>query len=175
MSEKQFLKSVTCNFYSSVYYASSVWLNCCKSIQRTKLASLHFRLLRTACKDFWTKIPRAELTKRCMKATPTEWANFTSASLTIKILRDRQPSRLNDILLTTYYSERRNAARGLFFDSSKTRIGAQSIQNRLMHITRIKYPWNDLNSKWSNDQIRVNLKRIYFSCNAQPSDSLKHH
>jgi len=65
LTEEQFLKTVTCNFYSSVYNVASVWLPNCKSIQNTKLTSLHFRLLRTACKDYWTKLSRKDLTNRC--------------------------------------------------------------------------------------------------------------
>ena len=84
MTEKQFLKSVICNFYSSVYYASSVWLSSCKAIQKTKLLSLHFRLLRTACKDYWSKISRHDLTNRFMRATPLEWAKYTTASIAIE-------------------------------------------------------------------------------------------
>jgi hypothetical protein len=167
LSESQFLKTVTCNFYSSVYYASGIWFDSCKASYKTKLSSLHFRLLRTACKDYWCKIKRPDLTRRCMKATPAEWSRYATASIAIKIIRDKAPQRLHQILSSTYYSERRNVARGLFFDSSKTRIGKQSIQNRLLHIAQIKDPWNEVGSKVSNDCLRMLLKKTYFSCQAQ--------
>jgi hypothetical protein len=167
MTEKQFLKSVICNFYSSVYYASSVWLSSCKAIQKTKLLSLHFRLLRTACKDYWSKISRHDLTNRCMRATPLEWAKYTTASIAIKVMRDKNPTRLHDLLQQTYYSERRNVARGLFYDSSKSKVGGQSLQNRLKHVAQLKEPWNEINAKWTNDLIRVKLKGAFFACHAQ--------
>lgn len=163
LTEEQFLKTVTCNFYSSVYYAASVWLPNCKSIQSTKLTSLHFRLLRTACKDYWTKLSRKDLTNRCQRATPAEWSKYTTASVAIKVIKNKQPTRLHEILMSTYYSERRNAGKGLFYDSSKTVPGRQSIQNRLKHIAQIKEPWNESGpEKFSKDKLRVMLKSTYF-------------
>jgi hypothetical protein len=163
LTEEQFLKTVTCNFYSSVFYASSVWLPNCKATQQTKLTSLHFRLLRTACKDYWTKMSRKDLTNRCQRATPAEWSKYTTASVAIKIIKNKQPKRLHDILRSTYYSERRNAGKGLFYDSSKTVPGRQSLQNRLKHIAQISEPWNEQGpEKFSKDKLRVMLKSTYF-------------
>jgi len=162
MTESQFLKAVTANYYSTVFYGASVWLPNVKAIYMTKFHSLHFRLLRSACKDYYSKISRQDLTKRCKRATPLEWAKYTTSSIAIKIVRDTKPKHLHEILMRTYYSERRNVARGLFFDSSRTRIGKQSIQNRLSHVAQIKESWNTSNAKMTNDQIRVMLKHTFF-------------
>ncbi len=167
LTEGQFIKSVTCNFYSSVYYGSSVWLNNCKSISKTKLTSLHFRLLRTACKDYKNRMSRDELTNRCKRATPLEWSRYTSASVAIKTFRDKKPEILHDILQRTYYAERRNPARGMFYDSSRTKMGRQSIQNRLPHIKQLSVPWNEPDSKFSNHRLRIVLKNTFFSCYQQ--------
>jgi hypothetical protein len=167
LTESQFLKSVTCNFYSSVYYGASVWLSNCKAISKTKLTSLHFRLLRTACKDYGYKLSRVELTNRCLRATPLEWSRYTTASVAIKTIRDKQPMVLHDILKRTYYAERRNIAKGLFYDSSRTKMGRQSLQNRLPHVKHLKVPWNELDSKLSNHSLRIMLKETYFGCHAQ--------
>jgi hypothetical protein len=69
--------------------------------------------------------------------------------------------------MQTYYSERRNVARGLFYDSSKSRVGGQSLQSRLKQVAQIKEPWNEINTKWTNDMIRVKLKGAFFVCHAQ--------
>ncbi len=69
-----------------------------------------------------------------------EWTQYTTKSIAMKIIRDNESKRLHDILKSTYYSERRNAARGVFFDSSKTKFGRQSLQNRLQHFSQIKEP-----------------------------------
>jgi len=162
MTESQFLKAVTANYYSTVFYGASVWLPNIKAIHMTKLQSLHFRLLRSACRDYYSNISRHDLTRRCKRATPSEWAKYTTSSIAIKIVRDAKPKYLHETLMRTYYSERRNVARGLFFDSSKTRVGRQSLENRLAHVAQIKEPWNTSNAKLTNDQLRVMLKHTYF-------------
>lgn len=167
LTESQFLKTVTCNFYSSVYYASSVWHPNCKAVHKTKFNSLHFRLLRTAFKDYKCLIPRDEITNRCMRASPNEWSRYTTASVTMKVIRDKLPQRLHELLQSTYYSERRNVAKGLFYDSSKMKVGRQSLQNRLQHMKQIREPWNELGSRWTNDKIRIVLKDTFFKCHYQ--------
>jgi hypothetical protein len=172
LTEPQFLKSVTCNFYSSVYYGASIWLSNCKATHKAKLTLLHFRLLRTACKDYRNKIPRADLTTRCLRATPLEWSRCTSASVAIKTIRDKQPEVLHDILKRTYFAERRNLAKGMFFDASRTRMGRQSLQNRLQHIKHLKVPWNEEDSKISNHKLRIILKETFFACHEQSKDKV---
>ncbi len=80
----------------------------------------------------------------------------------IKIIRDKKPTRLHNLLMQIYYSEGRNVARGIFYDSSKSRVGGQSLQNRLKYVALIKEPWKEINAKWTNDMIRVKLKRRLF-------------
>ena len=78
-------------------------------------------------------------------------------------IKSKQPLRLHEILKRTYYSERRNAGKGLFYDSSKTVPGRQSLQNRLKHIAQISEPWNEQGpEKFSKDKLRVMLKSTYF-------------
>ena len=163
MTEEQFLKSVTANYYSTVFYSSSVWQSNIKAVYKTKLTSLHFRLLRTACRDYHQQIPRDQLTQRCKRATPNEWAKFTTASIAIKTVRDQSPKVLHEILIRTYYEERRYKGRGLFFDESKMLAGRQSLQNRLQHISSITSAWNELGKQISNDRIRTLLKGTFFS------------
>ena len=163
MTEEQFLKSVTANYYSAVFYCSSVWFPNVKAVFKTKLTSLHFRLLRTACRDYHQAIPRDVLTQRCKRATPNEWSKFTTASIAMKVVRDQSPVVLHEILMRTYYEERRHKGRGLFFDGSQTVPGRQSLQNRLQHISSIKTAWNELGTVMSNDRLRVLLKGIFFS------------
>jgi hypothetical protein len=166
MDEKQFLKAVTANYYSSVFYCSSVWYPNVKMIHRTKLISLHFRLLRTACKDFNASISRESLSERCQKATPDEWSKYTTASLAMKVWRDGQPERLKELLTRTFYTERRNRGKGMFYDESKTRHGKQSIQNRLQHVSSVTNPWSEKGQNLTNNQLRVMLKKTFFKYTA---------
>jgi hypothetical protein len=57
-----------------------------------------------------------------MRDTPMEWAKYATASIVIKIIIDKKPTRLHNLLMQTYFSERRNVARGLFYNSSKSRV-----------------------------------------------------
>ena len=107
LTESQFLKTITSNFYNSIFYCSSVWYQNIKSIYKTQLTSLHFRLLRSACKDFNFKLSREDLSQRCQKATPNEWSRYTTASIAMKITRDKTPTILKDILQSTFYTERK--------------------------------------------------------------------
>jgi Reverse transcriptase (RNA-dependent DNA polymerase) len=162
MTESQFLKTITSNFYNTIFYCSSVWLQNCKAIYKTQLTSLHFRLLRSACKDYHFNLSRDELSKRCQKATPNEWSRYSTASVAMKVIRDKTPKVLHDILKTTYYSERRKGGKGLFYDSSRTCVGRQSIQNRLKHIAQVSEPWNEIGSGLTNDRLRILLKKTFF-------------
>lgn len=166
MTESQFLKSVTANYYSSVFYCSSVWYNSLKAVYNTKLTSLHFRLLRTACKDYNKLLSRDELTERCKRATPNEWSRYTTSSIAMKVFRDKCPERLHEILQKTFYTERRNRGKGLFFDGSKSKVGKQSIQNRLQHIKSITESWCQLGTNITNDKLRVILKKTFFKYTA---------
>jgi len=162
MTEDQFLKTVSANFYSKTLYCSSVWLPNIKSTFKTKLNSIHFRMLRTAAKDYQLKLTKDELSTRCKRASPMEWAKYSTASVVIKTLRDKQPVVIHDLLQSTYYFEKRNRGRGLFFDMSRTRLGRQSIENRLAHIAQISTPWNE-DPKKNNNEIRILLKNTFFS------------
>ena len=171
MTEEQFLKSVTANYYNTVFYASGVWYENIKSSFKTKLTSLHFRLLRTACRDFRQDISRHELTTRCKRATPNEWNHYVTASIALKVLRDKNPKSLHEKLRETYYEERRHKGQGRFFDSSRLLVGRQSLQNRLPHVAQIKSPWNELGTSMTNDGIRILLKKTFFRYLANISPS----
>ncbi len=50
---------------------------------------------------------------------------------------------------------------GLFYDALRTRKGRQSIQNRLLFMRSIGYPWNT-EKKLSDDIIRIEKKQTFF-------------
>jgi hypothetical protein len=160
LTESQFLKAASANYYGSVYYGASVWFNSLKAIYKKKLNSLHFRLLRTAKRDYKMTLKRTELTELCKRATPEQWTKFIIASRVIKIMRDRNPTHLYESLTKAYFEERRYPGIGLFFDLSKTKVGRQSLPNRLIFMRTIKDNWNL--QPLSNDEIRIKMKRFFF-------------
>jgi hypothetical protein len=161
LTEEQFLKAASANYYGSIYYASSVWFQNLKQVHKTKLNSYHFRLLRTAKRDFKMKLKRTELTELCQRATPEQWAKFITASRVIKIMRDGLPSGLVTRLQRNYFEENRRPGFGLFFDSSKLKKGRQALENRLLFMRAINFPWNK--DKFSDDVIRIQMKATYFT------------
>jgi len=159
LTESQFLKAVSAHFYGTVFYACAVWYDNIKAL-KSKLRSLHYRLLRLACRDYYYEYPRDYLAKRCQRANPDEWSFFCSANVVLKTLGDKQPCRLHSLLRSSYFEEPRKGGLGKFFDKSKTRVGKQSIQNRLEILRLINRPWNG--ESLSNDLIRILLKDTFF-------------
>ena len=107
------------------------------------------------------KLKRNELTELCKRATPEQWAKFVTSSRVIKTLRDKYPKELNHRLLSVYFEQRRQPGCGQFFDSARIKKGQQSIQNRLLFMRAIDFPWNSI--PLSDDLIRIQMKRTFFS------------
>jgi hypothetical protein len=160
LDEKQFLKAATAHYYSTVFYASSVWYMNTKACYKTKFNSLHFRMLRIATRLH--EESRSTLTKRCQRATPMEWVKYVTSTRVIKTIRDEEPKPLYNLLIDNYFEESRKPNVGYFFDKSRTLLGRQSIQNRLMFMRCMTDPWNNKLKPLSNDQIRVIGKKAFF-------------
>jgi len=161
LTEDQFLKAASANYYSTIFYGASVWFESTKAIQKTKFQSLHFRLLRTATRDYGFHLSHDQLSTRCKRATPKQWSNYITASLILKTFRSKQPVELFEVLKRTYFEQPRSPGIGMFFDSSCRVIGRQSLENRLIFMRSIKLEWNT-QMPLSNDQIRIELKKTFF-------------
>jgi len=90
----------------------------------------------------------------------TEWLNYITASLVIKIMRDKMPEHIHSKLSETIYSTRWKPQVRKFYDNARGKIGKQSIQNWLQHMDRLTENW--LHSDWNNEQIRTTLKKTFF-------------
>jgi len=160
LTRDQFLKAASAHFYGAVFYASSIWFDLCKEKFKTKFKSLHYRLLRSACKDFNFNLTKAELNLKCQRATPCEWTRFITASKVVKIIRDKQPKPLADLLDRTLYTLPRKPQLGKWYDESRSKWGKQSVQNRLIFMNGIEEPW--LRRDLSDDGIRMLMKKEFF-------------
>jgi len=153
---EQFLKIATAQLYSILYYASPVWLNrTLKATDWTKLRSLHYRILRSAVKDFKKKVPRGTLDTRCKRATPEMWSKYSTASIVIKTVRDGSPCFLMTCINTTLFTTRRKPDIAQFYNNSRGKIGLHNISNRIDFMNGLK-EWltRDLN----DNAIRTMLK-----------------
>jgi len=160
LTRDQFLKAASAHFYGSVFYASSVWYNLCKEKFKIKFRALHYRLLRSACKDFNFNLTKTDLNLKCQRATPDEWTRFITASKVVKIIRDRQPKNLVDLLETTLYTVPRKPLLGRFYDGSKSKGGHQALHNRVTFLNGISEPW--LRRDMTDDGIRILMKKEFF-------------
>ena len=93
---------------------SLVWFQNIKQIHKTKLNSIHFRMLRTAKKDYRMRFKRDELMATCKRATPDQWNRFITSSKVIKIIRHKAPTELSEKLHSTYFEEKRQPGVELF-------------------------------------------------------------
>jgi len=91
---------------------------------------------------------------------PGEWNSFITSSKVVKIIRDRQPKPLADLLETTLYTVPRKPQLGRFFDGSRSKWGRQSLQNRVTFLNAINEPW--LQRDLTDDGIRILMTNEFF-------------
>jgi len=157
----QYLKIVTAQYYSQLYYCAPVWLTETTSSRLKNLINTaHYKPLRITLKDFRYRLSRSELSKRCNRATPKEWVRYQLASSVIKIFTYREPFYLYNELVKHIFTTRRKPLIGNFFDNSKGKIGRQKLGNRLRFMAEIKADWID--TEMSKDRLRMLLKRTFF-------------
>jgi len=95
-----------------------------------KLNSVHYRVLRVVENDWKKKKKRSQL-DTIGRARPSLWAKYALGNFVIKTLKYSLPVDLHNALHRTLFSERRRPQRAKFFDSSKSKIGYQAVQNRI--------------------------------------------
>jgi len=151
------LKKSYIGFSSVVFYALCVWFEQCKSRFKTRFRLSHFRLLRTACKDYGLTSSKAELTAICKRVTLEEWTKFATASKVTIIMRDEQPKQLFTLMQRILFVEHRRWGFGKFSYGFKMGKGHQALQNRL----EIIEPW--LDQELNDDKIRILMKKSFFN------------
>ncbi len=131
IDKKQFLQVLMSKYYGSCVYACQVWLGShTKKPDLRKLDSLHYKLLGIVEFDWKKRISRSAL-DTISKARPATWSKYSTASPTMKILRDKAPERLHQHLLETHFYEKRKPSNPRFYDGSRKRRGRQAFGNRL--------------------------------------------
>jgi len=88
------------------------------------------------------------------RATPKQWANYTTASMAIELYNGKE-TRLGETLRNI---NDRQPKKGIFFDSSKYKIRKQSFVNRLHLFSYVNFEWI---GPYSEDYIRQNLKKLF--------------
>ncbi len=112
------------------------------------------------------------LMERSKKATPNEWVCFYTASLVMKTIRNEEHKPLFNLLHDNYFEESRKPQVGYFLDDSKTLLGRQLLQNRLMFMRSITDPWNNKYQPMSDNAIRIMSKKALFEYYTQKVEVL---
>jgi len=134
LSEEQFLRVATAQYYSAMYYGIQVWLNdsSVKS-QKEKLNVLHYKLLRVALMDWKRDFPR-EMLDLLGRSKPGEFADYSFASTIIKCTISNEPARQAEMIKKNSYNTRRNPDKQKFYNNAMGRVGWQAIWNRMSYI-----------------------------------------
>jgi len=158
LSQEQFLKVLTSQYYGSCFYGCAVWMADNSFYDLRRLNALHYRALRIVVKDYKRTTSKSTL-DLLGRARPSTWAKFNTSTLVLKITTRNQPKRLCEYVLMNSFLERRKPLRLKFFNKADLRIGRQTLTNRCDLLI------NDLDFDWfyatSDDYIRVNLKKHY--------------
>jgi len=87
---------------------------------------------------------------------------YAIGSFVLKTIKREYPTVIYDKLCRTRYSTRRNPGKVQFYDGSETRLGFQSIENRISGIFKeIDFSFD---KDMSEDLIRISLKRSLKMC-----------
>jgi len=158
----QFLKIITTQYFSHLYYCSTVWLSSETRWNLKKLINTaHYKALRITLRDNKNRINRDSIEKMTKRCTPKEWGLYTSACVAMKVIRDKQPKYFHQRLQETLNTCRRTSLIGHFYNNAKGKIGKQSIENRLAHMDSLKTDWLGLD--WNDDSVPINLKKTLFT------------
>ena len=164
LAQLQTLQIITAYYYPIVYYGSSVWMNsaCLTSNEWRLLNTSHYKALRIAVGDHQRKWSREKLNETCQRATPKEWAHYTVASMVATVILTEEPKVLHDAIQQQMTVNDRKPGRPKFYDSSRLKVGRQSLQNRIGETaTLISEVW--ISREISRDKLRIILKTAFFS------------
>jgi hypothetical protein len=157
----QFLRILTAQFFSIIYYGSPVWLSSTTKAYLWKLInSIHYKALRIAVSDHKNTINREKLDSLCQRAPPRQWSKYAISNLVIKALTCNEPQGIVNFLKETLYTERRSQM-SKFYNNAKGKVGRQKIGNSLEFMNAIKDKW--LGENLRPDAIRRLLKKTFFS------------
>ena len=146
LDNEQLLNIATSIFYSRMYYASIVWLHKNTSSRlKQKLLSLSAKCL-MICLGYKNRDGRSfdEIHKEAERATPKMFQLFIHSCFMYKLFHEFKPITVYNKLITTFLNEHRNP-NPKFTTANKTKVGLNSLHNRLSEISNIiNFNWMDI-------------------------------
>jgi len=158
LKPEQAKQVVTAYYFSVLYYGIEIWFHRGLGFHlKRKIRSAHYRVLRLI---FGKEKTRDELDATGCRATPDEWANYSTAKQLARMVNTGSPRRLLCNTLMNAFAEKRQPGRLQFYDDSLRKIGRQSYRNRLMCVARqMKFKWTIT----PITSLRTNLKKCFFA------------
>jgi len=151
---------VTSHFFGMIYYASPVWMSETTTAPHWKtLNSLHYRVLRSSVRDFTYKWSKDDLNNYFKRATPLKWMRYTCSKMAMKLyLLGQAGPPMSTKLRASAYINDRQPHKVHFMDTSRLKIGKQSLTNRLSSMKTIKFDWANGIDK---HKLRIELKKTF--------------
>jgi hypothetical protein len=122
----------------------------------------YYQALQIIMKGFRRQLLRSTLDQACQRVTPRQWSYYSAASTVAPIIRNQEPSLLYSLIANNALSNSRRFNRPSLYDTSRKKVGRQSIHNQLIDL------YKTLNEDWfecgaSKDSLRILFKKT-FSC-----------
>jgi len=152
-------KVITSHFFGLIYYASPVWLT---EIMNSRIWSilnvLHYKALRIVCADFKRRKSRRELDATVERARPYEWMRFINVKTAVQLtlMGANGPPITKKLRDNLYQNDR--TGRISFMDTSRLKIGRNSLQNRICCASEFTNEWL---KGISDNRLRVELKKSF--------------
>jgi len=137
-----------------LYYGSACWLTKRLSSKNfKKLNRVHYAACRLIVEDWKKTWNRGLIDKTTNRLPPRIWMNYNAANLTIKCIRDRQPTTLwNELQMNLNHNDKHRNSK--LMDLSRKKIGLQCIHNWAgTALEKLNFKWFQENL--SNDMIFV--------------------
>jgi len=152
-------KVITSHFFGMLYYGAPVWLTEALSSWGWNLLNiLHYKALRVACSDYRRKKSRLELDTLIKRARPHEWMKYINAKTAIQLtLLDKKGPPITAKLRQNFYKNDRTG-KVSFMDTSRLKIGKNSLQNRLLLMREVPFDWTN---GITPDRLRIELKKTF--------------
>jgi len=160
LDQSSMKKVITSHYFSTIYYGSQVWLGETTSSKHWHLLNiLHYKGIRTVCRDFRKRKRKAELDSILDRAKPKQWMKFSCCKLAIKLLQlgSNGPPMSLSLRQNLYYNDR--TGKSSIMDTSRQKIGKASFKNRLTCFKDINFNWKNVPN---DDALRIALKRVFF-------------
>jgi len=103
-------------------------------MERSKTTGEQATVMVNSHKDFTQQTSKKVLYVQCKRVTPQMWSDYSTNTITIKILRDRSPVYLFDLIMETHFVERCKPDLAKFYDNSRGKIRKHRLCNRLSNL-----------------------------------------